>query len=264
MKLLISSVLCIFVGLPLAAQSVVFDVQALLNKYGYSVGVVDGVAGNKTKSALKKFYQDNTLEFDGQISDNELYDLNVYGRFNSNAYQPPKRLLNEIGGKLSSIWDLEFKGFVDVISDKARNPVSVSNEYSKFGNSSLRFEVNNGECGFNDCFSGRDRERAEVKFKEEPTKKERWYRIYIYLPSNQVSISPASNVLMQWKEREDDRLLLGVEHTDSGLAFNLNGDAFQDFRALILPNDQLLGKWTEVLINTNWHPDQKKAISKYG
>ena len=86
MKLLISSVLCIFVGLPLAAQSVVFDVQALLNKYGYSVGVVDGVAGNKTKSALKKFYQDNTLEFDGQISDNELYDLNVYGRFNSNAY----------------------------------------------------------------------------------------------------------------------------------------------------------------------------------
>ena len=55
MKLLISSVLCIFVGLPLAAQSVVFDVRALLNKYGYSVGVVEVSPEIKLNPPLRNF-----------------------------------------------------------------------------------------------------------------------------------------------------------------------------------------------------------------
>jgi len=42
--------------------------QMLLQKLGYQTGAVDGVLGEQTLQAIKKFQQDNTLTVDGQAS----------------------------------------------------------------------------------------------------------------------------------------------------------------------------------------------------
>ena len=65
------------------------------------------------------------------------------------------------------------------------NPVSVS-DFSIVGEKSIRFELNDGECGYepkwSDCEN--DRERTELYYKRYPSKYERWYQFYIFLPKD--------------------------------------------------------------------------------
>ena len=51
------------------------EAQRLLNKLGYDAGVVDGLYGSKTRSALVEFYSDKPEKFDGHLSTNEILDL---------------------------------------------------------------------------------------------------------------------------------------------------------------------------------------------
>ena len=51
------------------------EAQTLLNQLGYKAGAADGIWGSKTKSAIKKFYLNQGLEFDGVLDQNELLDL---------------------------------------------------------------------------------------------------------------------------------------------------------------------------------------------
>ena len=72
---------------------------------------------------------------------------------------------------------LKIEGFHPLNAPHAINPVSVS-DFSIIGNTSIRFESNDGECGqepkWNDCPN--DRERTELIYKDENWKKEKWYR----------------------------------------------------------------------------------------
>jgi hypothetical protein len=45
------------------------EVQTLLNKKGYGVGTPDGIAGPKTRSAIRKFEKDGGLPVDGLVDD---------------------------------------------------------------------------------------------------------------------------------------------------------------------------------------------------
>ena len=64
-----------------------------------------------------------------------------------------------------------------LISPNAKNPISVSGN-SIIGDKSIKFEVNNGECGeepkSSDCDT--DRERSEIYYSHEKWKKEKWYK----------------------------------------------------------------------------------------
>ena len=51
------------------------DAQVLLNSLGFDAGPEDGLDGRKTKLALIEFYAAQQKTFDGQLSDNELFDL---------------------------------------------------------------------------------------------------------------------------------------------------------------------------------------------
>ena len=148
-------------------------------------------------------------------------------------------------------------------SPKAINPVSVS-EFSIIGKNSIRFESNNGECGkepkWNDCTN--DRERTELYYKKKPWKKERWYRFYIYLPKDYNSIAPAKMSLIQWKRHKPSKVLVMFQHMHAGLTFNRNGDSFKDSYVVLKRNEELLGNWTEIIFNTNWHPDPAKGFMK--
>ena len=59
----------------LAYGGTVDEAQRLLNKIGYNAGIVDGIYGSKTKSALVSFYSDKSQKFDGRFSANEILDL---------------------------------------------------------------------------------------------------------------------------------------------------------------------------------------------
>ena len=153
--------------------------------------------------------------------------------------------------------------FHNLNSPKAINPVSVS-DFSIIGENSIRFESNNGECGkepkWSDCEN--DRERTELYYKKIPWKKERWYRFYIHLPEDYNSIAPAKMSLIQWKRLKPSKVLVMFQHDHSGLTFNRNGDTFKDTYIVLKSNKELLGSWTEIIYNTNWHPDPEKGFMK--
>ena len=155
------------------------------------------------------------------------------------------------------------KSFHHLNSPKAINPVSVS-DFSIIGDKSIRFESNDGECGkepkWNDCTN--DRERTELYYKKKPWKKERWYRFYIHLPEDYNSIAPANMSLIQWKRHKPSKVLVMFQHMHAGLTFNRNGDTFKDTYIALKPNKDLLGNWTEIIFNTNWHPDPEKGFMK--
>ena len=67
----------------------------------------------------------------------------------------------------------------------AINPVSIS-DFSIVGEKSIMFELNDGECGYEPKYSDckNDRERTELYYKKYPSKVERWYQFYIYLPKD--------------------------------------------------------------------------------
>ena len=158
---------------------------------------------------------------------------------------------------------LKLDGFHPLNAPHAINPVSVS-DFSIIGKTSIRFESNDGECGqepkWNDCPT--DRERAELTYSDENWKKERWYRFYLFLPKDYNSIAPAKMSLIQWKRLNPSKVLVMFQHMHAGLTFNRNGDTFPDSYIVLKSNEELLGNWTEIIFNTNWHPDPEKGFMK--
>jgi len=153
--------------------------------------------------------------------------------------------------------------FHNLNSPNAINPISVS-DFSIIGDNSIRFESNDGECGkepkWSDCAN--DRERTELYYKKISWKKERWYRFYIHLPKDYNSIAPAKMSLIQWKRHNPSKVLVMFQHMHAGLTFNRNGDSFKDSYVVLKRNEELLGNWTEIIFNTNWHPDPEKGFMK--
>ena len=54
--------------------------QRLLSSLGYNVGVVDGIAGKKTRAAIRKFQKERNLRVDGKITDELIKELERSGR----------------------------------------------------------------------------------------------------------------------------------------------------------------------------------------
>ena len=58
-------------------RATIKKVQKKLNKYGYDCGDPDGIAGSKTRKAVKKYQQDNDLTVTGTINSKLLDSLGV-------------------------------------------------------------------------------------------------------------------------------------------------------------------------------------------
>ena len=183
--------------------------------------------------------------------------------FCSNGYAKTK--ITEVKKSIKEDGDgiLKLEGFHPLNAPHAINPVSVS-DFSIIGKTSIRFESNHGECGeepkWSDCDT--DRERTELNYNDESWKKERWYRFYLHLPKDYNSIAPAKMSLIQWKRLNPSKVLVMFQHMHAGLTFNRNADTFPNSQIILKSNEDLLGNWTEIIFNTNWHPDPKKGFMK--
>ena len=156
----------------------------------------------------------------------------------------------------------------------AINPVSISKK-SIIGGKSFRFEVNHGECGqepkWSDCEN--ERERSELyykwknnefgKAKNEQWKKEKWYRFFVFIPKKHNNLAPSSTSIIQWKRLKPSRVIIMFRYHHGGLYFDMNGDTFAPGVYYHLKYDKdMREKWTEILFNTNWHPDKNKGFMK--
>lgn len=59
------------------SKSTIKKVQKALNDLGYSCGKADGVAGKKTKEAVKQYQKDNGLTVDGKIGNEVIKALGI-------------------------------------------------------------------------------------------------------------------------------------------------------------------------------------------
>ena len=180
-----------------------------------------------------------------------------------NSATSSKNSFAEIKKSMDDDGIFQLKQFHVLNAPHAINPVSVS-DFSIIGKTSIRFESNDGECGqepnWNDC--NNDRERTELNYETEFWKTEKWYRFYLYLPKDYNSIAPAKMSLIQWKRHDPSETLIQFQHMHAGLTFNRNGDTFPDSYIVLKSNEDLLGNWTEIIFNTNWHPDPEKGFMK--
>jgi hypothetical protein len=181
----------------------------------------------------------------------------------NNSATSSKKLFTEIKKSMDDDGIFQLKQFHNLNAPHAINAVSVS-DFSIIGKTSIRFESNNGECGqepkHSDCDT--DRERTEVVQADEEWKTEKWYRFYLYLPKDYNSIAPAKMSLFQWTVSEPFHVLIQFQHMHAGLTFNRNSSTFPDSYIVLKSNEDLLGNWTEIIFNTNWHPDPKKGFMK--
>ena len=187
-------------------------------------------------------------------------------KFKRRSYEgSPAAIFEEIKKSIDDDDDgiFQLKQFHNLNAPHAINAVSVS-DFSIIGKTSIRFESNHGECGqepnWSDCDN--DRERSELVYEDESWKTEKWYRFYLYLPKDYNSIAPAKMSLFQWTVSEPFSVLIQFQHMHAGLTFNRNGSTFPDSYIVLKSNEDLLGNWTEIIFNTNWHPDPKKGFMK--
>ena len=144
-------------------------------------------------------------------------------------------------------------------------------DHSIVGEKSFRFELNHGDCGqepgWSDCDNNRERAELYYQWKSksslERPGKEKWYRFYLFIPQDYNNIAPAKTSLIQWKGYKGNKdVLVMIQTYHGGLYFNHNGDTFND-QWWLLKNDQdMRGKWIEIVFNTNWHPDENKGYMK--
>ena len=169
---------------------------------------------------------------------------------------------------------LYLEEFHNLIAPHAINPVSLSDK-SIVGDKSFRFEVNNGECGqepkWSDCEN--ERERSELyyqwknnefgKDKNEQWKKEKWYRFFVFIPKEHNILAPSQTSIIQWKRLKPSKVIIMFRYHHGGLYFDMNGDTFRPGAFYHLKYDKdMREQWTEILFNTNWHPDKDKGFMK--
>ena len=156
----------------------------------------------------------------------------------------------------------------------AINSVSLSDK-SIVGDKSFRFEVNNGECGqepkWSDCENERERSELYYSWKsnqfgkpdDEQWKKEKWYRFFVFIPKEHNILAPSQTSIIQWKRKKPSRVIIMFRYHHGGLYFDMNGGTFLPDAFYHLKYDKdMREQWTEILFNTNWHPDKDKGFMR--
>jgi hypothetical protein len=137
------------------------------------------------------------------------------------------------------------------------------------GDSSLRFEVRNGDCGrsqsWNDCL--KDRQRHE--YVSENFNGEIWFNWSIYIPNELESISPATVTLGQFHQRDTFSppfmFQLPEALSNPSIGYNIDrqmGGSTKENKAL-LTDAEMRGRWTDILVHANWKADYRGFFRIY-
>ena len=146
----------------------------------------------------------------------------------------------------------QFKA-VDIAHDKDYG-YQVSDEFSRNGGTSERFEVRHGDCAGEDCW--RDRQRYEVGITQPYSKDDHWYGWSFYLPNN-FMIQPAGTAMGQAKLIGGTVLwMVLTKHTDY---IQIKSDTYEQ-ECNLIKTDNAIGKWTNIMIRANYSSNSKKPL----
>ena len=126
------------------------------------------------------------------------------------------------------------------------------------GSQSMRFEVRQGDCGkdsdggWSDCKN--DRERHELSGGDsEMTKGEHWFSWSIYFPKDHQNLYPLSNAFGQFHQKNGNPVFMFKELKKGYTIVRTITDKDSDYHEQnLLTNDEVLGKWFDILINVKW------------
>ena len=125
------------------------------------------------------------------------------------------------------------------------------------GNQSIRFEVRHGDCGmdkdgWSDCKN--DRERHELSTIGSPMSSgEYWFSWSIYFPKDHQNLYPLSNAFGQFHQKDGNPVFMFKELKKGYTIVRTITDKDSDYHEQnLLTNDEVLGKWSDILINVKW------------
>ena len=125
------------------------------------------------------------------------------------------------------------------------------------GNQSIRFEVRHGDCGkdkngWSDCKN--DRERHELSAISSPMSSgEYWFSWSIYFPKDHQNLYPLSNAFGQFHQKDGNPVFMFKELKKGYTIVRTITDKDSDYHEQnLLTNDEVLGKWSDILINAKW------------
>ena len=132
----------------------------------------------------------------------------------------------------------------------------VTDEFSRNGGASERFEVRYGDCKGEDCY--RDRQRYEVGIEQPYKERDNWYSWSFYLPDN-FMIQPAGTAMGQAKLLGRGAVLWMVFAKNTNY-IQIKSDTYEQHCNLIKTSDAV-GKWTDIMIRANYSPVSKNPLS---
>jgi len=126
------------------------------------------------------------------------------------------------------------------------------------GSQSIRFEVRHGDCGkdtdggWSDCKN--DRERHELSGGDSSMSSgEHWFSWSIYFPKDHQNLYPLSNAFGQFHQKDGNPIFMFKELRKGYTIVRTITDKDSDYHEQnLLKNDEVLGKWFDILINAKW------------
>lgn len=132
---------------------------------------------------------------------------------------------------------------------------AVAPEPIRYGDTSDRFEVRNGDCGsdgsWSDCSN--DRERAEVKGTNYGGGSH-WYGWSIYVPDDYVNIYPTKTNLGQFYEHGKGPVFM-FQNGGGGYSVDRQYRKHTYEYKKIIADEDLKGKWHDIVVNAVWSSD---------
>jgi hypothetical protein len=134
--------------------------------------------------------------------------------------------------------------------------VQLRNDAIRSGRQSLRFEVRDGDCGaddiWNDCDNDRDRhELSAHKMIDVMSSGTYWFAWSLYLPEDHENLYPVSNAYGQFHQSGGMPVFMFKEKPLGYSLIRTIGEDDYD-EVLIIPNDDFIGEWNDVLIYATW------------
>ena len=137
-----------------------------------------------------------------------------------------------------------------IVSESYGHPV-------RDGKKSMRFEVRAGDCswsqGWSDCEN--DRERHELRTRNNWRKGEYWYHWSLYLPRDYPIVYPVKVSLGQFHQKGSHPVWMFQNSSGGYFVDNQTVGSTLEKRE-ILTDEEMRGRWSDVLVHARWtHED---------
>ncbi|MFD1383099.1 heparin lyase I family protein [Rhodanobacter aciditrophus] len=140
---------------------------------------------------------------------------------------------------------------------------------TRTGNSSIRFEVRDGDCARNDVWSDCDNDRQRHEFTTKGTSGDVWFNWSLYIPEDFPSLYPSTVTLGQFHQRSGPNppFLFQVsnkwENQKAGYRIDRQQRGGTSENKPVMQDEEMRGKWSDILVHANFRADYQGFFRIY-